>query len=82
MQKIEFNACGPSARLSGTAILDLVLVHLAALGSWAVGLTIFSKRYARSRSVMSSTAPRRPRRNDRLVPAAGVAPWPRDRRRR
>ncbi len=32
MQKIEFNACGPSARLSSAAILDLVLVYLAAIG--------------------------------------------------
>ena len=34
MQKIEFNRCGPgpAARLSRTAILDLVFVYFAALG--------------------------------------------------
>jgi hypothetical protein len=31
MQKIEFNACGPYARLSKTAIADLAAIYIAAL---------------------------------------------------
>jgi hypothetical protein len=39
MQKIKFSACGPAARLSRGAILDLALVYLAALG-----LRVFARR--------------------------------------